>query len=400
MTLIPHLFPLINGLFPLISNLNAIWRPEYQNRCHEHYKSLVYSNITETDRLNVLDIPLNSVNNEQNVSEKSDAYRMQTFIWSLHENCYCVLGVAMSTIKPEIYDQIYDFKPVLNDLQFLPDWKLKMIVKTFLKPLISNCPTSQTYFEKTLLPIVSTLLPFLFNKINEKWDAIKVRNQCLEEDGMKDDSEPVESELLSDQLNRLLSKEFVELLICILDSNKTNESLLPIDDNNTMTTNEASDNVNISELGSYLLNVIPNVIIVTVAKSLSWLDTTLSLKTAQLNLILIQKIINDGMIKSEEGVCFLFEQIITALSYFGEHEQNQSILLQLMLILYEGITLKLGFSSVKLKLSEISGSDIKQWNDFDEKLIQSKAKVHMTDKKKKDMLRKMLSLVIGVSVLY
>jgi exportin-5 len=400
-SLLPHLLPLINGLLPLICNLNAIWKPEYQERCHEYHRSLVYSNITETDRMNVLDIPLNSINIEHNLSEKSDAYRMQTFIWSLHENCYCVLGVATAVMTPEIYDYIYDFKPVLNDLQFLPDWKLKMIVKSFLKPLITNCPISQIYFEKILLPIISNVFPFLFNKINGKWDAIKVRNQCLEEEGMKDDSEPVESELLSDQLNRLLSREFVELLISVLNSSKANDSsLLTIDDNNIIGSNDVSDSNNsISELGNYLLQTIPNLIIVFVAKSLSWLDTTLSIKTSQLNLLVLEKIIKDGMIRSEDGVYFLFEQIITALSYFGEHEQNQSILLQLMLILYEGITLKLGFNSIKLKLSEISGSDIREWNDFDDKLIKSKAKLHFNDKKKKDLLRKMLFNVIGVRVL-
>ena len=174
-----------------------------------------------------------------------------------------------------------------------------------------------------------------------------------------------------------------------------------MDDSNQRSTINDPNESTISELGSYLLTTYPTEIIYSTAKSLSWLDTTISLKTCNLNAILMKKIINDNMIKSESAVYFLFDQLLTALSYFGEYEQNQSILLHLMLILYEGVAVELGFDSIKSKLSEITGTDLKDWNDFHEKLIKNKEtkdKILYTEKRKKEFLKRLVSQVIGVSI--
>ena len=390
--LIPSMLLNINGLFSLVSNLNTIWRPEYQQKCSESFRSLLYSPISESDKINLLDLPSNTLN--EHMSNKSDAYRMQTFIWTLHENCYTTLGLAINALKPYIYEQMIDFKPLLIDIEFLPEWKLRMIIKTFVKPLVSNCPPIESFYEK-IGPIVTTLIPFVFNKVNEKWIAIKERNQ-ISNQRINDESEPIESELISDQINRLLSKEFIDLMVSVLNPSKISDSM--------ETSNQTNDNnyeLNISEFGNYLLNAFPNAIIYPTAKSLSWLDTNISLKTSQLNAVLIRKIINDNMIQSESAVYFLFEQLLTALSFFGEHEQNQSILLHLMLTLYEGIAIKLGFNSIKSKLSDITGTPLKDWDDFDQKLIkniESKDKIIYTEKRKKEFLKKLVSQVIGVSI--
>ncbi|CAG2108737.1 unnamed protein product [Medioppia subpectinata] len=264
---------------------------EYQHKCYENYKSLVYAVITETDKQHVLDI----ISNSEHITTKSDAYRMQ-------------------------------------------------------------------------------------------WNEIKTKNSSIEE-GMKDESEPIEAEVISDQINRFLGKEFIELLAVILSPTKGNSSDISSDVFDT----------NISELGNYLLNTIPNVIIYPTAKALSWLDSNTALKTSHLNAVLIRKIIKDQMIRTEDAIFFLLEQLINGLSYFGEHEQIQSILLDLILILYEGIAIKLGFSAIKVSLSEMSGSDINEWNHFEDKLINCQ-KIKFTDKKKKELLRKLVSPLIGKNI--
>lgn len=187
-----------------------------------------------------------------------------------------------------------------------------------------------------------------------------------------------------------------------MQSNAWNEDSMEDMDDDHRRQQKANDpkETTISELGNYLLSAYPNAIIYPSAKSLSWLDTTISLKTCNLNALLIKKMIDDNMIQSETAVYFLFDQLLSALSFFGEHEQNQSILLHLMLILYEGIAIRLGFDSLKLKLSQITATDLKDWDDFHQKLIknnETKDKILFTDKRKKEFLKRLVSQVIGVS---
>lgn len=222
--LIDLLLPLLNGLFPLIANLNTIWRSDYQEKCSQTFRSLVYSEISECDKINILDMPYNGA--KEHIKSKSDPYRMQTFVWTLHESSFAALGSAISGMKPQIFELITDFKPVLKDIEFLPQWKLRMIIKNFVKPLIANCPQSSVHYER-IGSIVITLLPYVFNKVNDRWNVIKARSQSINET-MGEESEPIESEVICDQINRLLSKEFIDLLVNILISNKSNVSFCKI----------------------------------------------------------------------------------------------------------------------------------------------------------------------------
>jgi exportin-5 len=318
---------------------------------------------------------------------------MQNFTWALHENCYSIIGAAASLLTPELYNSDMDFKTILNDLDCLPICKLRMILKCFLKPFIVNCPNEPIYYERLLVPILSVILPFMFSKMDSRWEEIKVRNMSDAND------EPVEAELVEDEINRLLSREFIDFMLLMIiptiGVSKTNDS-----NDESMSELNSEEPVLMSNLGNHLIQSMPNLFIISSAKTLSWLDTNVSLKSCQLNSTIFKKIIQENLIQSEDGANFLFEQILKGLNYFGEHDQNQAILLHLMLVLYENVVIKYGFYSVKVKLAELCECQVKVWDDFDAKfLIVPPNKQIIPEKRKKDRLKQIVSPLIGVLIL-
>lgn len=390
--LLPDVIQLLQALFPLITNLNLLWKAENQVKCYEDYRNLIFAQMTEAEKNNILEIQTIS-SNANNV--KTINQRIQNYIWSLHDNCYSVLGIATSCFSNEMYVQT-TFMKLFEGIECLPDWKLRMILRNFLKPLIANCPNLTNHYEQILLPILYNIVPFLFKRINVRWDIIKQRSQSLEEE-LNVQSDMVEQELLEDQLNRMLSREFVELLTVILLQSKSARDTDHIESEGMFDTtmSETNSDVKFSELGNFVLQRLPDLFITTAAVSLTWLDSYTCLKSSQLNLVLVKKIINERMITNLEAANFLLQQVLNSLTYFGEHEQNQASLLQLTLTLYEGV-IKNGFVDVKQRLSEITGSSKQQWDNFDEKWIFQNAKI--PEKKRKEALRKLLGNIIGRNI--
>ena len=380
--LLQHIVPLVYATFNIIKNLNSLWRNEYQTNCHPDYRKFIFVNITETDKINLLE---SNINSEE---PKSNLQRMQTYIWTLHENCYALIGASINLFKRDILNHIIDFTPILCDLEYMPLWKLKMIFKQFLKPIILNCQDDAILYERTLLTLLDIFLPTIFNKLDKKWEEIKNQQTKETENELNEtDNQKTQNELVEDQLVRLISREYIDLMSLLIQQNKSNEKT-----SNNSQKKEEEDTI--TQLGKYLLQNRTNLIVMTIAKSVCWRDSSTSIKSSSLNLVLFEKLIQENLIKSVEGAMFLFEQILKGLSIFGEHEHNQSSLLQLMLILYDGSINKLGFNLITAKLAELCGPNLESWQKYEEKFI---SKSNVNEKRKKEELKKLLDHVIGVS---
>ncbi|RWS27671.1 exportin-5-like protein [Leptotrombidium deliense] len=395
--LLPSITHLIGALFPLIVNLNSLWKPEYQSLIHSEYKQLAFATITETERLQLLEIPLSSPSTE-GIVFKSASHRMQTFLWALHENACSAVGNALQILNPEIYLANLSFCDTLIACEHLPDAKLRMILKHCLKPLVTNCPNEFKFLDEVIFPVIQNFIPFLFRRINAKWESMRIRNT----ESSEIDNDLAENEVVEDQLCRLLSREFVDLLFVLCVQSKPSKNSVNNFNEDTEMTDEISPNVTqdsvFSNLGELVLRRMPDVLIIASAVSLTWMDSIVSNKSAVLNCYLFRKLIGDNAIKTVDEASFLFQQVLTALSFFGEHEQNQTILLQLILVLYEGIIMRLPDVGFKLKLSEISGESKEKWDNFEEKWMKPFAgRAPITEKRKKEALKSLLSSVIGVS---
>ena len=59
-------------------------------------------------------------------------------------------------------------------LTAVPDFRLRAVVRTFLKSLINKCPESQ--FATVLVPVFNLFCPYMLTRLTDGWDkVIKMR---------------------------------------------------------------------------------------------------------------------------------------------------------------------------------------------------------------------------------
>lgn len=88
--------------------------------------------------------------------------RMQFFLSMMHDNCYHILGNAGVSLGLQFYQHPhltdYLVHSSLANLHLVPDYRLRPIIRTFLKPFIQWCPPQ--CYQTVLLPILNHLCPF------------------------------------------------------------------------------------------------------------------------------------------------------------------------------------------------------------------------------------------------
>ena len=389
--LLPEMLPYICSMSKLITNLNEMWSPRLQQMCNQESREIIYAQLLETERLSLLETPFGSQAHDADVNEpKQVARRMQTFLWMLQENCYNVIGHSTNHLNPEIYENM-DFTTALQNIELLPEFKLKMTMKSFLKPLISSCPKDSKYYQVHIYPILSQLLPYLFRRINSKWEAIKAKRFAGENEQNECTPEQIEAELLEEQISRYTSKEFIDLLVLLMlervQMKKDSETL----------TKKVEETECLSKLGTFVLEKLPEMLPVTYSM-ITWLDSNLSIRANSLAIILTQKMLSANAIALSNDANYLFSQIMTALGFFGEHDQNLALLLQIFIILYEGLLPKAGFEDVRSNLIQFCGGNLRSWLSFEENCLKPSDSNDLSYKRKKETLRKLLDNVIGVCI--
>lgn len=379
--LLPDFLPYIAALTKLIKNLNEMWLPEVQAACRADYREIIYAPIQDKDRVVLLESFIPGIKQATRKEDEDENFyntnRMQTFLWLLHENCYAAIGNAAGLMNLELYNSV-ETVDLIHSIGSLPDYKFRAIFKVCLKPLISNCPKSEAAYEQKILPLFARFLPGFFEKVNQKWDVIKqLRNSDQEVaggGGGASDNERLEAEVLEEEICRCLSKEFIDFLGLLLVEKPT-----------------APEEERLSTLGVYILKQFPDLIYMT-ATMMTWLDSVISMRATMLTTKIMDKLAEDEVIKSSNSISFIIKQLLIGLSYFGEYEQNQALLLGLFLKLYENYVLKCDFRDIKTQLVEYSGKNIRMWANYEERLL-----TNPVVKKKREAIKNLLSDVIGVS---
>lgn len=87
---------------------------------------------------------------------------MQFFLAMVHDNCYHVLGNAGMSLGLQFYQHPhlaeYLIHSSLANLHLVPDYRLRPIIRTFLKPFVQWCPPQ--CYQTVLLPILNHLCPY------------------------------------------------------------------------------------------------------------------------------------------------------------------------------------------------------------------------------------------------
>ena len=195
-----HVIPVLPIFFAFLRAYNGLFSPAALNLLPEEYKNV--HGLLESERINLMGI-INSSKDSDNSSIDLDQHvapstRMQSFLATIHDYSYHLLGNACHTIGRDFYqlpglaqallDSVFSNLEVsrfnynlylivfifflflniiinnnlnffinshkfLSYLQLIPDHRLRPIIRVFMKPFVFSCPPA--FYESVLVPILA-----------------------------------------------------------------------------------------------------------------------------------------------------------------------------------------------------------------------------------------------------
>ena len=393
--LLPDVVPFLKAVVAIACNLNEMWDPAFRSICNPSLAEKIYSSASDLDKLHLLEYTL-SPNDVRKTQAAIDS-KIQNFLWSVHESVFTVFGCAFSSLRPDVYAESACFLNTLGKCHFLPRMKLKLIVKHFLKPFVQNLPLEQDSRQRTIDPLFSSFLPWLFRHVDDGWDRVRAQDPAHDPDEGR-----LHDEIISEQSNRLLSRELADLFHCLLLASERGASLVsepsaaPMDVDSFSSALESE--IRLSPVCAHLIqNHLVHLVSMTVG-ALIWPDSVVNQKFVLVNRLLLKELLEMRLISTADDISFIVHHIFVALRLFGESEQNQSALLQLTLVVYEQLAKNYG-DDMRASFWRLSQSQESEWSKFHQTLILPSVSgtAIVTDKKKKDALRSLLSGIFGVS---
>ncbi|KRT83706.1 hypothetical protein AMK59_3253 [Oryctes borbonicus] len=396
----PHVVPLLPHILSLIRIFNELFTPEAQVVLHESYKGCL--NMLEVEKANLLGLVGQATDSSETNSTQVPMERMQRFLTGLHESCYHMMGAVGPSLGRDLYS-LPDLGPaivnsILACLQFIPDYRLRPIIRVFLKPFIYSCP--QPFYEAVLLPIIAHISPIMVTKLNTKWQQV---NELRNRESQDDNADA--QEVLEDILTRALTREYLDVLkVALVGGSLTPDAAqdimeteeLSMDGPPPPTRNNMTTEV-ISELGIILLRSEKTCqsLVLTVLGALSWIDSNASLKATYLTGPIIRQLVGDNSLNGEMAA-HIMAAVLNALTLHGQHEANQGSLLTLGAQIYE--ILRPAFPEVLAVMQQIPGVNPVDLQKLDERISGSTSKGNKVEKVKKDLFKKITGTLLGKSV--
>lgn len=421
----PHVIPMLPNFFALLRVLNALWTPEALARLPEDYK-LVY-NITDIERAqllgsgsgapspdpDLLDSACTTTNGSSPLSGPRAPSRMQSYVCAMHDNSYHMLGSMGVSFGWDLY-QLPELasnlvNTVFHGLEFIPDYRLRPIVRNFLKPFIGACPS--VFYESAVLPVLANICPYMFGRLSNKWQYLAE----LREAGQIDDENTETQEVVDDMLNRNLTRDYLDVLKVALIGGTSVVELTSNDNVDGMDQEEGrpppptQTTEVISELGQMILRcpLTSQSVALCVLRALSWPDTGTSYKAAMLTAPMVRQLLADGSVSSMVAA-HIMTSVLQGLQFHGHHDVNQSVLLQLGTQVYD--MLRPRFVEVVEVMKQIPGINLMELQKLDEKVLAGAAAAaaagptggrttnSKTEKAKKDNFKRLTTQLINCSL--
>jgi len=267
----------------------------------------------------------------------------------------------------------------------LPLHRLSKVMKAFLKPFVLCCPLK--YYESTLGPFLSAVLKFLFNRISDEWERVKVFSQVQK--GKTNESEGSESaEVREERSIYSLSKEFIDLLaiFCTFKRKHQKEKSKPADGSIEV----------LGKLGEFLLSYQGTnlTILCTIFTAVTWPDTRVAMKLSHLAVSIVKKVFTSGNTIDSTISAQLFMQLLKSLQVHGADEMSRSLLTNSILQVYIHLRMQ-NPELVKLMLMVPSCKE-DELQAFDMSVFA--AETPLTDNQRKKIFRSFVSAACGKTV--
>ncbi|KAL1122618.1 hypothetical protein AAG570_002945 [Ranatra chinensis] len=380
----PHILPLLPGLLTLLHSLNALSMPQALTHLSEGYQGAYQ--MLEVDRQNLMGLVNSSATASAATAATSTTplQRMQHFVSSVHENAYHALAHAFQSLSHDVYnvDNIgYSLvATVFSNLEFVPDHKIRSLVRVFLKSFINSCPPA--CYDTVLLPVLAHFTPYMFERLSARWQHLME----LRENGNIDDENTDTQEMLEDMLNRTLTREYLDVLKALLFGGMDNSGNSMEDESETF-----------SELGVKVLgyDTTCHAITLCLLKAITWADSTGSLKATSLLGGVMNQLVSIGKVSSELGGHVL-TSVLLGLQQHGQHDTNLGSLLLLGTQLY-ALLRPLSPQILEI-MKQIPNVNIMDLQKLDDRMLKEVQKGNKVEKGKKEMFKKVTSPLIACDV--
>ncbi|XP_034488203.1 exportin-5 [Drosophila innubila] len=404
-----HVVPLLSHILSLMRVLNELFRPEALAALSEGYRQ-IHGMLEHEKKLlmAICAIPADPLDTTIK-SEPTAFEKMQTFMSLVTEGCYHLMGSAGPSLGRDLYQLLGLSDAIISNifscLDIIPDYRLRPIIRVFFKPFVYSCPP--TFYETVLLPLFAHLTPLMCERLSRRWLYIS----SLYESGQLSGDATDTQEVLEDQLNRTLTREYLDVLKIALvggqigadHANSTNVVAMENEEHSmdsapqSRAAQTALLSDIISDLGGKLLrhSLISNYILMTLLKSLAWNDGICSMKAVNIAAPVMRFLASEQLMDENKAVS-AFTAVLQGMQVHGQHEANQSGLITLGVQFYELLRPKFPILSEVLQhIPSVNAADVQK---FDEKISVAPVKGNKVDRAKKDMFKKLTQQLVGRSV--
>lgn len=392
------------NILALIRTQNSLFLPENMARLSEtfsHAHELMDTEMNVVLGLSqpVLDIYVSPV-------YKSNLERMQGFLTTLYDTCFHVLGNAGLSLQREFYSIEGLAQEIAGSvfvtLDHVPDYRLRPVIRVFVKLLVQSCPPD--YYESLLCPLLGPFFAYMLQRLSVKWQVINQRSLIGDEEDEEDElthESRVTQEMLEEHRVRMLTREVMELIGVCCVSKKAPESTTnkeEVDDEDMMmdtvqTATPAQPTEDMTELGKCLIkheNIFMTLLTLSFT-SISWKDTSNCYKTSStVCWTLLRQVVGGNLLP--EAVTWFFTSVLRGLQVHGQHEVCHSALSQLAMLIYENLRPR--YMELRTVMTQIPNISVEALDQYDYKLMDPKAP-KPGEKKRKELFKKLLAGTVG-----
>lgn len=273
------------------------------------------------------------------------------------------------------------------------------LIKLYLRNVVGYCPRSEKFLKTSqIVEILNDFLPFVFNKIDQKFQAIKQGKsnappRMYSYRFNQQSRDEHEMEVCIEFATNSLGQEFINLLHDIfsepknitvwaskfqqLDAGQANNKQPDDDamDDDEMTSVSAAGSGGSKDLekfdsdlllSNHMIATNASPLVIIASNCLLWPIDNLRSVVCGVNMILVKSLVARRQMHTVEGFYYLAERIIGAISHTEKSDATTvNNLASLFSLLYESVVLPNNLSStVNPQLAHIFNVDLQQWDQF------------------------------------
>ncbi|KFM64449.1 Exportin-5, partial [Stegodyphus mimosarum] len=245
-----------------------------------------------------------------------------------------------------------------------------------------------------IMTVLSEFCPFMLKRLSTRWENFRLRY------GRSEEQFTEWQEILDDELQRILTREYISFLGDLLHSKHTSNNSVEdaMDEDSKEYSNVSMKTV--SELGQKIMKSenVRTVVICTAFDAMHWLDTSTNIKSVLLCELIFKKLLEDNYVQQVQEANYLLQSILYGLQELGEHDANQGSMLSLAVSVYGNLRPK--FPELRETLISSVACEPELVNALEDTFFNAveQCKRPNHEKRKKEVFRNAISKIIGKNI--